>query len=127
MNEETKKYIDQKFAELRKSLRTLDAKKLSNTPIEAFDLTNKHYVDTTTVTLALGGTMKDGANIALGTATGTKIATATTQKLGFYGKTPISQYGSHGNISAGATYTSTEQNMINDSYNCLRALGLMSF
>jgi hypothetical protein len=33
--------------------------------------------------------LKDGGNFEIGTGTGTQIATATTQKLGFYGATPI--------------------------------------
>jgi hypothetical protein len=33
----------------------------------------------------------DGRNIQLGLTTGTKIGTATTQKLGLYGKTPTAQ------------------------------------
>lgn len=33
----------------------------------------------------------DGRNIQLGTTTGTKIGTAATQKIGFFGKTPIVQ------------------------------------
>lgn len=33
----------------------------------------------------------DGRNIQLGKTTGTKIGTETTQKLSFYGNTPISQ------------------------------------
>jgi hypothetical protein len=36
-----------------------------------------------------GGTMAEGGHIAVGTSTGTKIGTATTQKLGFFGATPI--------------------------------------
>lgn len=38
-----------------------------------------------------GITFADAANIAAGTTTGTKIGTATTQKLGFYNATPIVQ------------------------------------
>lgn len=38
-----------------------------------------------------GGTLADGANIALNTTTGTKIGTGITQKLGFYNATPIAQ------------------------------------
>lgn len=38
-----------------------------------------------------GGTMTDGANIAVGTTTGTKIGTSTSQKLGFFNATPIIQ------------------------------------
>jgi hypothetical protein len=36
-------------------------------------------------------TVSDGGNVALGTTTGTKIGTATTQKLGFYNATPVVQ------------------------------------
>ena len=40
-----------------------------------------------------GGTLDDAANIAVGSTTGTQIATATTQKLGFLGATPVVQQG----------------------------------
>lgn len=36
-------------------------------------------------------TMVDGKNIIVGSTTGTQIATATTQKIGFFGKTPVVQ------------------------------------
>jgi len=36
-------------------------------------------------------TLDDGVNIATGTATGTKIGTAPTEKLAFYGETPVVQ------------------------------------
>ena len=35
--------------------------------------------------------MFDGRNMQLGRGVGTKIATATDQKLGFYGNTPVDQ------------------------------------
>jgi hypothetical protein len=38
-----------------------------------------------------GGTLTDGANIVVGSTTGTKIGTATTQKLAFFNSTPIVQ------------------------------------
>jgi hypothetical protein len=38
-----------------------------------------------------GGTLTDGANFVLGTTTGTKIGTATSQKLGFFNATPVIQ------------------------------------
>lgn len=46
-------------------------------------------------TLTLGNTliMSDAVNIQLGSTTGTKIGTATTQKLGFYNKAPVVQPG----------------------------------
>lgn len=44
-----------------------------------------------------GMTIADATNIALSTTTGTKIGTATTQKLGFFNATPVVQQA--GNIS----------------------------
>lgn len=38
-----------------------------------------------------GGTMDEGANISTGTITGTKIGTATSQKLGLFNATPVVQ------------------------------------
>lgn len=48
---------------------------------------------TTVTTLGTGGlmTLADGNNIVVGSSSGTQIATATTQKLGFFGKTPVVQ------------------------------------
>jgi hypothetical protein len=39
----------------------------------------------------VAGSMAEGANLTLGTSTGTKIGTATTQKLGLWNATPIVQ------------------------------------
>lgn len=41
----------------------------------------------------------DAVNIAVGTVTGTKIGTATTQKLGFYNATPVVQQSSTGEVT----------------------------
>ena len=41
--------------------------------------------------MAAGRTIPDNANIVLGTVDGTKIGTATSQKLGFYNATPVDQ------------------------------------
>lgn len=47
---------------------------------------------TTRLTIDVTGiTPQDGLNLILGTSTGMKIGTATTQKLGFYNATPIVQ------------------------------------
>lgn len=71
------------------------------------------------------GSWADGVNITLGTTTGTQIGTATGQKIGFYGATPVVQQ-TGGAATAGASYTSAEQGMINRMYSALRALGLLS-
>lgn len=46
--------------------------------------------------------------------------------LGFYGTTPIAQPASSGAATAGGTWTSTEQTMLQEVYNAARALGIMS-
>jgi hypothetical protein len=46
--------------------------------------------------------------------------------LGFYGTTPIAQPSSSGVATASGTYGATEQAMLQEAYNALRALGLMS-
>ena len=60
-------------------------------------------------------TMADGFNFVLGTATGTKIGTTTTQKIGFYNATPVVQGTGIADVNASAvdaTYDVNEQNVI---------------
>ena len=71
------------------------------------------------------GPWADGVNVTLGNVTGTQIGTAPTQKLGFFGKTPTTQP-TLGAATAGATYTSNEQAMLQTVYSAFRALGLGS-
>lgn len=77
--------------------------------------------------LAFGvaGSIADGANLVLGTATGTQIGTATSQKLGFFGHAAVVQP-TVGAGTAGAIYTATEQAMLQAVFNAVRALGLGS-
>ncbi len=75
--------------------------------------------------LLAGGTLADGANVALGTTTGTKIGTATSQKLGFFNATPVVQQ-TGGAATASGTYGATEQGMLQKAYDALRAFGLLS-
>jgi hypothetical protein len=46
--------------------------------------------------------------------------------LGFYGTAAIAQPSSSGAATAGVLYTATEQTMLQEVYNAVRALGLMS-
>jgi hypothetical protein len=71
------------------------------------------------------GSWADGVNIALGTSTGTQIGTSSSQKLGFFGATPITRP-TMGAATAGGTYTATEQAMLQAVYNAVRNLGLGS-
>jgi hypothetical protein len=42
-----------------------------------------------------GGTLTDGANVGVGTVTGTQIGTSATQKLGFWGASPVARPGAY--------------------------------
>jgi hypothetical protein len=103
--------------------------------------------DKWTITRAGILTAEDGKDIAVGTTTGTKIGTATSQKLGFYNATPVVQRSDAGALtdSTGGTVNGTlvdvgvlfNQGNINDNFadcaakiNALRTavrdLGLMA-
>lgn len=69
----------------------------------------------------------DYQNRILFDASGSNVMSwAGTQQLGFFGTTPSFQPTSSGAQTAGAVYTSTEQTMLQQVYDALRALGLMS-
>ena len=65
------------------------------------------------------GSVDDGVNLTFGTVTGT----AANQKLGFFGKTPIVQPTLRA-ATAGASYSTNEQTMLNAVYTAIRALVL---
>jgi hypothetical protein len=67
-------------------------------------------------------TVSDGGNVVLGTTTGTKIGTATTQKLGFYNATPVVQP----TAVADATDAATALTQFNDLLAKLRTLGIIA-
>jgi hypothetical protein len=87
-----------------------------------------------------GLTIADAGNIALATGTGTKIGTATGQKLAFYNATPVVQQagtgettgvssGSGTNIHANATFTGNVGSAaytISDVVKALKNLGLLA-
>lgn len=75
-------------------------------------------------TVRIGGavTVDDANNIAVGTTTGTKIGTATTQKLGFFNATPVVQQAA----VADATDAASTQDRLNDLLARLRTLGLIA-
>ncbi len=85
-------------------------------------------------------TMTDGNNIAVASATGTKIGTATTQKIGFFNATPVVQQNTTGTstgFTAGAGTTATSLSTftgnlgataytVGDVVRALKTLGLMA-
>lgn len=64
-----------------------------------------------------GGSMDDAANIATGTTTGSKLATNNTQKLGFWGATPVVQPSSSGEIVGSIGNGATNANHANYASN----------
>jgi hypothetical protein len=77
------------------------------------------------VAFTVAGSFVDGANLTFGTVTGTQIGTAANQKLAFFGATPVVQQ-TFGVKTAGTSYTTNEQTMIQDLWNLVRTLGLGS-
>jgi hypothetical protein len=71
------------------------------------------------------GAWFDGTVINVGATTGLQLGSSPTQKLGFMGATPISQL-TFGVKTAGATYTSNEESMIQTMWNAFRSLGFGS-
>jgi hypothetical protein len=71
------------------------------------------------------GSILDGTAIHVGTTSGLQIATGSSQKLGFFGKTPAVQP-TMGSAIASGTYGATEQGMLQAVYNAVRSLGLGS-
>lgn len=69
-----------------------------------------------------GVTIADATNIALATGTGTKIGTATTQKLGFYNATPVVQP----TAVADATDAASAITQLNALLTRMRNLGLIA-
>lgn len=66
----------------------------------------------------------DGKNIQVGKAHGTIIATETTQKLGFYGKTPVAQQPNIPVPSGGATIDAEARVAIANLISTLRNIGI---
>ena len=71
-------------------------------------------------------TFADAINMAFNTTTGTKIGTATTQKIGFYNATPIVQGASVADPSGGAIIDAEARTAITAVITRLEALGLIA-
>lgn len=70
--------------------------------------------------------LMDGRNIQLARGTGTKIGTATDQKLAFYGETPVVQAASISNPSGGSTQDSESRTAIISILTALRNIGIIA-
>ena len=67
----------------------------------------------------------DGKNIQLAQGTGTKIGTSATQKVGFFGATPVDQ-AAHISDPAGGTADTQARAAINSILDVLQDLGFMA-
>jgi hypothetical protein len=103
----------------------------SNNVEDSTDVTSANAVVTVKSTGQVGiGTtspssllhLADAGDITVGTTTGTKIGTATTQKLGFYNATPVVQPAA----VADATDAATVITQLNDLLAKLRTLGIIA-
>lgn len=65
----------------------------------------------------------DGRNIQLGTTNGTKIGTATNQKIAFFGSSPVAQQSGISAPSGGATIDSQSRTAVTSLINTLRTFG----
>ena len=71
-------------------------------------------------------TVTDAVNIVIGSTTGTKIGTATTQKLGLWNATPVVQPTGIVDVSGGATVDAEVRTAFNALLAKLEAVGLLA-
>ena len=71
-------------------------------------------------------TFADAVNMVFNTTTGTKIGTATSQKIGFYNATPIVQGASVADASGGAVQDAEARTAINALISRIEATGLIA-
>jgi hypothetical protein len=71
-------------------------------------------------------TLSDANDLAVGTTTGTKIATATTQKIGFWNATPVVQPVHIADATGGATVDTEARAAINSLLAQMATLGLQA-
>jgi len=71
-------------------------------------------------------TFIDAMNFVFGTSTGSKFGTTTSQKIGFYGVTPVAQGASIADASGGVIIDSEARTALNDLLARIRAVGLIA-
>jgi hypothetical protein len=74
-------------------------------------------------TFASSITLLDNQNIVVGTSVGTKIGTSSTQKIGFFGATPVAQQSNISSPSGGVTVDAEARTAIVSILGVLDALG----
>lgn len=77
-----------------------------------------------TIVFRKGITLDDGSSIKSGTSTGSTFGTASTEKIGFYGATPIVRPSAISQPSGGATVDSQARTAISSLITTIQNLGL---
>ena len=70
--------------------------------------------------------LMDGRNIQLGNSIGTKIGTESTQKVGFFGVSPVAQQSHISAPTGGATVDGPARGAINATLTALAILGFVA-
>ena len=70
--------------------------------------------------------LMDGRNIQLGKSTGTKIGTEASQKIGFFGVSPVAQQSHISSPSGGTTIDSQARGAVSATLTALQALGFVA-
>lgn len=98
------------IAEIAKELQRIEVK------INAFDYSDK-FIFQKHLQIA------DGRKIFLGTTTGTRIGSATTEKIGFYNKTPVVQAGAISSPTPpGVAYVQAEAQSARNAIDAIRTV-----
>lgn len=99
----------------------------SSTVTNSGAVTNNSTVTNNDATFLSGDvTMGDGDNIILDVTTGTKIGTATNQKLAFFNTTPVVQQATISDPSGGGVQDAEARSAINDIIDALQAFGFIA-
>ena len=91
------------------------------------DITNRYAIYTNAGPIHFGDDvdLADGKNLVFDTTTGTKIGTATGQKIGFYGVTPVDQPLTVSDPAGGGTVDTEARTAVNTIIDRLQELGLV--
>lgn len=97
--------VESNFVKVYTLATTTGTRTLARLMAESIGANTVYDADSSTAIIAFAANevfLNDGVNLATDTTNGSKIASATSQKIGFWGKTPIVQPSSTG-VTAGFT------------------------
>lgn len=96
---EVRQIVDALLVEFKGKYMSFRSKRIADTPTDVKQISTSDSVQAYVVSYVAsqlvnyfplsGGSLNDGANISVGTSTGTEIATSASEKLGFWGHAPV--------------------------------------